>query len=81
MSIGAMKAYTNNEAMTSEIASIKPTLIVFESITGVYSIHSVYTIKNGSELSIMVGSDHGGYKPLKEVLEEKMVLNYGLLNG
>lgn len=81
MTFGNMSRLTNLEAITSEIASLKPTLIVFENLYGVYSAHEVYTIKNGSNLSIMVGNSYTGYKSLSDMLEEKMVFKYGFLNG
>lgn len=81
MTFGNMSRLINLEAITSEIASLKPTLIVFENLYGIYSIYEVYTIKNGSDLSVTVGNSHNGYKSLSYMLEEKMVFKYGFLNG
>ena len=80
MIYGSMKPFINESVMSSDITSCKPTLIVFKDIIGRYKTKSLYTISNGG-VTIMVGDEWDGYKPLTEFLQEEIIMSYGLIHG
>ena len=81
MVYGSMKRFTTESVMFSDIISCKPTLMVTKDIVGRYKTNSLYTISNGSGVTVLVGNEWDGYKPLIEFLQEEIIMTYGLLNG
>jgi len=78
--ISKLKPFINIGDLSAEIESQNATLIVVKTLTGELIADDVYTIRNGSKSTIMIGNDVTGYKELSIYIEEKIVVSYGLLN-